>query len=222
MATGDCVHVTEESEDVLVDRQERCLPGMASQNVLGMLAGFWGGACPESTPMDLEQRESFDRRCRAMAEGGNGGVLCKCINSQLGEEVGKVKASSEMESFGGGYYPLSYWSAQGFDVSLIEQYAPRAQHPFLGNVYMVPIHKASSEQWKERNEKCWSEAVRQLNKRKSLHMATEEKMVWLDVDEGLSDTKDMVESSQNGVDSEEGMGLVCDSENCEVGLFFSF
>ena len=104
--------------------------------------------------LSMEEQRAFFKKCSDLKKSGSGPLQYKAVKAVLVESMVESSASSDTIGVGGSYYPLEYYAKLGLDTGKIEQHAPKEQHPFLGDVYMVPIKSVNHE---ERREKVRAE-----------------------------------------------------------------
>ena len=121
--------------------------------------------------LSMEEQRAFFKKCSDLKKSGSGPLQYKAVKAVLVESMVESSASSDTIGVGGSYYTLEYYAKLGLDTGKIEQHAPKEQHPFLGDVYMVPIKSVNHEERREKVQKTLLNAERNVKKRKDPEQA---------------------------------------------------
>ena len=139
--------------------------------VTAMLRRHIGEEMPDEWQLlspDL-QKEFFANVVQAKESSGP--LSYKTVRAELVKSLSNTKLTCQAESVGGGFFPLEYWTKQGFPEQLILEGAPREEHAFLGTCYQVPIHYKNYEQRVEQIERSILSAERGLKRKKDPSLA---------------------------------------------------
>ena len=144
-----------DTSNLAASKGERHMPVCrACHNLQTMIQRNLGGM-PEE--LQGESQMDFFKKCCAKKDVCGGPLSFSQVKGVMVDCMVQSASTTDSTTVGGGFYPLSYWAAQGFDTAVIEASAPREEHAFLGMTYCAPIKTMS---WEEKVQKAQETLVR--------------------------------------------------------------
>lgn len=156
------------TENMAASRGDRHRPLCRScHNLVTMLRRNLGGMPPEWDDLSAEHQMDFFKKCCAKRAEGGGPLSFHQVKGLMVDTMVQGSTTTDSTVVGGGFYPLSYWAAQGFDTAVIEANAPSEDHAFLGKTYCVPIKTMSHEEKVHKVQESLIKLERNVRKRKN-------------------------------------------------------